>query len=52
MIRINNVKVPLDMVDYRQVISQQLNISKNKIKDVKLVKQAVDARRKNKIHLI
>lgn len=46
MIRINNVKVPLDMVDYRQVISQQLNISKNKIKDVKLVKQAVDARRK------
>ena len=35
MIRINNVKVPLDMVDYRQVISQQLNISKNKIKDVK-----------------
>ena len=51
MIRINNVKVPLDMVDYRQVISQQLNISKNKIKDVKLVKQAVDARRKNKIHL-
>ena len=31
MIRISNVKVPLDMVDYRQVISQQLNISKNKI---------------------
>ena len=52
MIRINNVKVPLDMVDYRQVISQQLNISKNKIKDVKLVKQAVDARRKNKVHFV
>ena len=52
MIRINNVKVPLDMVYYRQVISQQLNISKNKIKDVKLVKQAVDARRKNKIHFV
>ena len=31
MIRINNVKVPLDMVDYRQVISQQLNISKKEI---------------------
>ena len=31
MIRINNVKVSLDTVDYRQVISQQLNISKNKI---------------------
>ena len=52
MIRINNVKVSLDTVDYRQVISQQLNISKNKIKDVKLVKQAVDARRKNKIHFV
>ncbi|MEE0441986.1 MAG: FAD-dependent oxidoreductase, partial [Thomasclavelia sp.] len=52
MIRINNVKVPLDMVDYRQVISQQLNISKSKIKDVKLVKQAVDARRKNKVHFV
>ena len=52
MIRINNVKVPLDMVDYRQVISQQLNISKNKIKDVKIVKQAVDARRKNKVHFV
>ena len=52
MIRISNVKVPLDMVDYRQVISQQLNISKNKIKDVKLVKQAVDARRKNKVHFV
>ena len=40
MIRINNVKVSLDTVDYRQVISQQLNISKNKIRDVRLVKQA------------
>ena len=37
MIRINNVNVSLDTKDYRQVISQQLNISKNKIKDVKLV---------------
>ena len=30
MIRISNVKVPLDMVDYRKIISQQLNISKIK----------------------
>lgn len=52
MIRINNVKVSLDTKDYRQVISQQLNISKNKIRDVKLVKQAVDARRKNKVHFV
>ena len=52
MIRINNVNVSLDTKDYRQVISQQLNISKNKIKDVKLVKQAIDARRKNKVHFV
>ena len=31
MIRINNVNVSLDTKDYRQVISQQLNISKNNI---------------------
>ena len=42
----------MDTKDYRQVISQQLNISKNKIKDVKLVKQAIDARRKNKVHFV
>ena len=36
MIRINNLKVSLDTKDYRQVISQQLNISKNKIKNVTL----------------
>ena len=52
MIRINNLKVSLDTKDYRQVISQQLNISKNKIKNVKLVKKAVDARRKNKVHFV
>lgn len=52
MIRINNVKVSLETVDYRQVISQQLNIAKNKIRDVVLVKQAIDARRKNKVHFV
>ena len=52
MLLINNVKVPLDLTDYRKIISQQLNISKNKIRDVKLVKQAIDARRKNKLHFV
>ncbi len=52
MLQINNVMVPLDTTDYQKVISQQLNISKNKIRDVKLVKQAVDARRKNKVHFV
>ena len=31
MLLINNVKVPLELADYRKIISQQLNISKNKI---------------------
>ncbi len=52
MLQINNVNVPLHIDDYRKIISQQLNISKNKIKNVKLVKQAIDARRKNKIHFV
>lgn len=52
MLQINNVMVSLDTTDYQKVISQQLNISKNKIRDVKLVKQAVDARRKNKVHFV
>lgn len=51
MLLINNVKVPLELADYRKIISQQLNISKNKIFDVKLVKQAVDARRKKQSSL-
>lgn len=52
MLLINNVKVPLELNDYRKIISQQLNISKNKIYDVKMVKKAVDARRKNKVHFV
>lgn len=49
MLKINNVKIKLDEEDYVKKISQVLNISKSKIKDVVLVKQAVDARRKNNI---
>lgn len=50
MLRINNVKVNIDEQDYTKVLSQVLNVSKGKIKDVKLVKQAVDARRKSHIY--
>ncbi len=52
MLKINNVKVGLDDRNYRQIISQLLNLQKNKIKDVRLVKQSVDARRKNKLAFI
>ena len=52
MLKINNVKIGLNEKDYIKKISQLLNLPKNKIKNVKLVKQAVDARRKNNIHFI
>lgn len=50
MLKINNVKIALDEKNYTKKLSQVLNISKGKIHDVKLVKQAVDARRKSHIH--
>ncbi|WP_249028745.1 NAD(P)/FAD-dependent oxidoreductase [Tannockella kyphosi] len=52
MLEINNVKMPLKQTDARIKISQLLNVSKNKIKNVQIVKQAVDARRKNNIHFL
>lgn len=52
MLKINNVKIPLKEVDPKVKISQLLNVSKNKIKNVQLVKQALDARRKNNIHFL
>lgn len=50
MLRINNVKVSLDEKDYTKKLSQVLNISSKKIKEVILVKQSVDARKKNNIY--
>ncbi|MDD3026998.1 MAG: FAD-dependent oxidoreductase [Erysipelotrichaceae bacterium] len=52
MLKINNVKVGLNDQNYRQIISQLLNLPKNKINNVRLVKQSVDARRKNKLAFI
>lgn len=49
MLQINNVKIALDKQDYTKKISQLLNVPKHKIQNVKLVKEAVDARRKNQI---
>lgn len=50
MLKINNVKIGLEQVEYTRKLSQILNISKGKIRDVCLVKQAVDARKKNNIY--
>ena len=51
MLRIANVKVGLGKTDYKKVVSQTLNIREKNIKNVKLVKQSVDARRDN-VHFI
>ncbi|MFV0394075.1 MAG: NAD(P)/FAD-dependent oxidoreductase [Coprobacillaceae bacterium] len=52
MLQINNVKIQLHETEYVKKISQLLNMPKGRIHNVKLVKQAVDARRKNQIHFI
>lgn len=50
MLQINNVKIGLDKQDYTKKISQLIHVPKHKIKNVRLVKEAVDARRKNQIY--
>lgn len=47
MLRINNIKVSLSETDYAKVISTQLNVPKRLIKNVKLLKRSIDARRSN-----
>lgn len=51
MLRIQNIKVPLGKTDYKKFVSQTLNIREKSIKNVKLVKQSIDARRDN-VHFI
>lgn len=50
MLQINNVKIQLNETEYIKKLSQLLNVPKSRIKNVRLVKQAVDARRKNNIY--
>lgn len=50
MLRINNVKVPLGKNNYKKIVSQVLNMREKQIKEVKLVKQSIDARRQ--VHFI
>lgn len=49
MLQINNVKIPLDTMDYTKKLSQVLHVPRQKIQNVRLVKEAVDARRKSQI---
>lgn len=51
MLKITNVKVPLNEKRYHKIISQILNVREKEIKHVKLLKQSVDARRA-KVHFI
>lgn len=54
MIRINNIKVPLDFDfnNLKQFCVKKLNIPENRIKSVKLAKKSVDARKKSDVHFI
>ena len=51
MLRINNVKVALGKNNYAKILSQVLNMREKEMKNVRLVKQSVDARRQ-RVHLI
>lgn len=54
MIRINNIKVPLDF-DFgklKKFCSDKFSISEKNIKSVRLAKKSVDARKKSDIHFI
>lgn len=50
MLKISDVSIDLDQHDYKGKIASMLNLRKSKIHHVKLVKQAIDARRKNHVH--
>lgn len=52
MLKISNVKVKVGDVNYQKKISQLLNVPYKQVKNVSLIKQALDARRKNAIHYI
>lgn len=54
MIRINNIKVPLDFdfTNIMKLASEKTGIPENKIKSAELAKKSVDARKKNDIHFI
>ncbi|MFQ9890143.1 MAG: hypothetical protein ACLRWM_07325 [Streptococcus sp.] len=49
MLKVSNIAVSLDEKDYAKVMNT-LNIRKSQVKNVKIAKKAVDARRKNKVH--
>lgn len=54
MVRINNIKVPLDFdfTKLKELCGKKFGIDTSKIKSVKLSKKSVDARKKNDVHFI
>lgn len=54
MIRINNLRVPLDFdfSELKRLCTKKLGIDGRKIRSVRLSKKSVDARRKNDVHFI
>lgn len=54
MIRINNIKLPLDYSDslIKKQICRELRIDENGIEKFELFKRSVDARKKNDVHFI
>lgn len=51
MLRVNNIKVALGQTNYQKILSQYFNVREKEIKNVQLVKQSIDARRRH-VHFI
>ena len=55
MIRVRNIKIPVDNDNYELVlkkVSKKLKIEENSIKNIKINKKSVDARDKNNVHFV
>ena len=52
MIRIRQVKLPIDNNDYKNKLSKLLKVNVNDIKNIKIVKKSLDARHKDNIMFI
>ena len=54
MIRLNNIKIPLDYNDdtLLSAAAAELRVSKNAVRSVSLFRRSVDARKKDRLHFI
>ena len=52
MIRVRQIKVPLEDDNIKKYVSQKLKINEKEIKKIKINKKSIDASRKENIHYV